>query len=179
MKLESTDNPCTTVSTCDEKCIPEFESVHDECVGGNMTSTDGTEVPYSFIAFFDYAQFFFPCTSNLLQFALLRDDIACNDWYLLNDNTAILCSGECTDLCKGMTDKLFASCMEDDKVAKVDGTVLTAKEAVQVLNEERHADCTEHANSLEYKEADTPSSATSYHVLAAGFLFPFLSFLII
>uniref|UniRef100_A0A7S2HBF5 Folate receptor-like domain-containing protein n=1 Tax=Helicotheca tamesis TaxID=374047 RepID=A0A7S2HBF5_9STRA len=185
----SLSNVCQEQSldgSCTEDCTTEVSKVHEVCNGKTITTEDGEE-PYSLTSAIMGYGFLVPatCSDTLIDWMLSRNDLPCSEWLALNAaGSLLLCSEECTDQCKAIINKVYATCNENDTVEDEDGRTITAREVEQGLTLFRDAECDEHAKSLSF-EGETPTSpayiipTTSNHVLTAAYILSVVSFILV
>uniref|UniRef100_A0A7S2HB49 Uncharacterized protein n=1 Tax=Helicotheca tamesis TaxID=374047 RepID=A0A7S2HB49_9STRA len=188
----SLSNVCQEQSldgSCTEDCTTEVSKVHEVCNGKMITGEGGEENPYSLvILIFALDAFGFvpdACVDALYDWVPSINDLPCSEWLFLDLRVGVAdCSSECTDKCKAVINKVYATCNENDTVEDEDGRTITAREVEQGLTLFRDAECDEHAKSLSF-EGETPTSpayiipTTSNHVLTAAYILSVVSFILV
>jgi len=193
----SLSNVCQEQSldgSCTEDCTTEVSKVHEVCNGKMITGEGGEENPYSLvILIFALDAFGFvpdACVDALYDWVPSINDLPCSEWLFLDLRVGVAdCSSECTDKCKAVINKVYATCNENDTVED-DGKTVTAQEMEQGIAVFRAAECNEYAASLSFEgkapfEGEAPTSPAyiiptiSNHVLAAAYLLFFVGFILV
>eukprot|EP00565_Helicotheca_tamesis_P000925 CAMPEP_0185741118 /NCGR_PEP_ID=MMETSP1171-20130828/38786_1 /TAXON_ID=374046 /ORGANISM="Helicotheca tamensis, Strain CCMP826" /LENGTH=187 /DNA_ID=CAMNT_0028413065 /DNA_START=329 /DNA_END=893 /DNA_ORIENTATION=+ len=102
-----------------------------------ITGEGGEENPYSLvILIFALDAFGFvpdACVDALYDWVPSINDLPCSEWLFLDLRVGVAdCSSECTDKCKAVINKVYATCNENDTVED-DGKTVTAQEMEKAL----------------------------------------------